>query len=102
MAKLYGPLLGRDLKPLTEIIPSVGAYGSLFTSMHALINAGDEVIIIEPFFDCYTYMVKSAQGVPRYVPLKQVTAGPVRIGRFSGKMVGDAQKRKPGGNHAAH
>lgn len=71
LAKLYGPILHQDLNPMTDIIPSVGAYGSLFTALQALINKGDEVIIIEPFFDCYTYMVTAAQGTPRFVPLKQ-------------------------------
>uniref|UniRef100_A0A8W4F9R2 Kynurenine--oxoglutarate transaminase 1 n=1 Tax=Sus scrofa TaxID=9823 RepID=A0A8W4F9R2_PIG len=70
LASFFGKLLGQELDPLKNVLVTVGAYGALFTAFQALVDEGDEVIIIEPFFDCYEPMTLMAGGLPVFVSLK--------------------------------
>ncbi|MEE6505595.1 hypothetical protein FKM82_005572 [Ascaphus truei] len=70
IARLFGQLLGQELDPLNNVLVSVGAYGALYCAFQALVDEGDEVIIIEPFFDCYEPMVKMAGGRCVFIPLR--------------------------------
>ncbi|XP_069943034.1 kynurenine aminotransferase [Cherax quadricarinatus] len=70
VAKLYSKLVGREINPQTEVLVTAGAYEGLFATIMGLVNPGDEVIIIEPFFDCYVPQVKLAGGTPVYIPLR--------------------------------
>lgn len=58
-----------DVDPNGGVIVTPGATECLFASVMGLIDPGDEVIIIEPFFDSYVPDVVMAGGVPVYVPL---------------------------------
>uniref|UniRef100_A0A5K3G156 kynurenine--oxoglutarate transaminase n=2 Tax=Mesocestoides corti TaxID=53468 RepID=A0A5K3G156_MESCO len=53
----------RCINPLTEIIISVGGVDALSTIFLALINPGDEVVVIEPAFDCFAPQIEAAGGV---------------------------------------
>ena len=75
IAALYTKLLGIDhtINPTTEVLVTQGAYEALFAAILGHVNPGDEVIIIEPYFDCYEPMVKLAGGTPVFISLKPVS-----------------------------
>jgi len=72
IAALYSKLLGLNhtINPLKEVLVTDGAYEALFTAILGHVNPGDEVIIIEPYFDCYEPMVRLAGGTPVFISLK--------------------------------
>ncbi|MBX2979547.1 MAG: aminotransferase class I/II-fold pyridoxal phosphate-dependent enzyme [Flavobacteriales bacterium] len=64
-AKLYGYNYDAE----TEVTVTAGATQALFTTIAALVSVGDEVIIIDPAYDCYAPAVRLFGGVPVHVPL---------------------------------
>lgn len=67
---MYSQLIGRPINANNEILVTIGAYEALYCALMGLVNPGEEVIIIEPFFDCYQPMVEQAGGIPVFVPLR--------------------------------
>lgn len=63
-------MLNKELNPQTEIMTSVGASEAIFCAMQAFVNPGDEVIIMQPFFDSYPATVTMSGGIPVYVSLQ--------------------------------
>ena len=54
---------GMKVDPDTQICVTAGATQALFTAIMAFIHPGDEVIIIEPAYDCYKPQIELAGGV---------------------------------------
>ncbi len=57
-----------DYDPLKQIIVTVGGSEAIDLAIRALIDIGDEVLIPEPSFVCYSPIVSLANGVP--VPIE--------------------------------
>lgn len=53
----------------SHVIITPGATEAIFASVMGLVDAGDEVIVIEPFFDSYVPNILMAGAVPVFVPL---------------------------------
>ncbi len=70
LAAVYSPVFDRELDPLTEIVVTTGATEGIYATVQGLIDPGDEVILIEPFYDSYPPSVIMAGGKPVYVPLR--------------------------------
>lgn len=54
-----------------EITITSGATEAIYCTIQAFINPGDEVIMFEPFFDCYQSDVILAGGICRYITLRK-------------------------------
>jgi N-succinyldiaminopimelate aminotransferase len=61
---------GLDVDWQTETLVVSGGTEALAVSLMALIDPGDEVVVIEPIYDTYLPMIELAGGVPRIVRLK--------------------------------
>ncbi len=55
--------------PATEITVTAGATEALFAAISAVVHPGDEVIIVEPAYDCYIPMITLNGGRPVFTPM---------------------------------
>lgn len=61
----------RKLNPSEEILITAGATQGIFTAITALIHTGDEVVILDPSYDCYEPSITLTGGVPVRVQLTE-------------------------------
>jgi aspartate/methionine/tyrosine aminotransferase len=61
---------GLDVDWQSQVIVTSGATEALASCFMALLNPGDEAIILEPFYDCYLPMIEQAGAVAKVVALK--------------------------------
>ncbi len=57
-------LYGAKYHPINEILITAGATQAIYASVSAIVFPGDEVIVIEPAYDCYEPAIKLNGGVP--------------------------------------
>ena len=76
----YGPLMvevaekirthyGRQIHPDSELLITAGATQAIFTAIQAVVHAGDEVVVLDPSYDCYAPSVELCGGRPIHVNL---------------------------------
>jgi len=62
--------LGLDIDPETEITVTCGSTEGMIAAMMATVDAGEEVVIFEPFYENYAPDAILSDARPRYVPLR--------------------------------
>ena len=62
---------GRKVDPGKELLVTAGATQGIFTAIQALVTKGEEVIILDPAYDCYDPAVILAGGIPVHVAMSQ-------------------------------
>ena len=70
VAQLYG----HRYDPDSEVTVMAGASEALMVSILALVHPGDEVVIIEPFYDLYIPVLQLAGATPVIVPMDAPTS----------------------------
>ena len=61
---------GIDLDPDTEVVVTTGCTEGIAAALLGLVDPGDEVVVLEPFYDSYVAMIQMAGGVRRPVTLR--------------------------------
>ncbi len=61
----------RKTDPQSELLVTAGATQAIFTTIQALVHTGEEVIILDPSYDCYESPVILAGAKPVRIPLNE-------------------------------
>lgn len=70
IARKTAALYDRAVDADTEITVTSGATEALFAAIHAVVRPGDEVIVLDPCYDCYDPAITLAGGHAVHVPLQ--------------------------------
>ena len=70
LARKYRAWYGLEADPEREITVTCGATEAMIATLLAVVNAGDEVIVFEPFYENYGPDTILADARPVYVPLE--------------------------------
>ena len=57
------------VNPQTQIICTAGSKIGIYYALQILVEPGDEVLILEPFWVSYSEQVKLVGGIPRFIPM---------------------------------
>lgn len=65
----YGRFQGVSLDPESEVLITSGATEAIACALLALLEPGDEAVLLQPLYDAYLPLVRRAGGLPRLVSL---------------------------------
>ncbi len=65
---------GIELDPEREVVVTTGATEGIAAALLGLVDPGDEVAVLEPYYDSYLAMIQIAGGVRRPVTLRAPTS----------------------------
>ena len=71
IAQMVHRVYNREVNPSTEILVTSGATQGIFTTLQALVHPGDEVVILDPAYDCYSPAVHLAGGKAIHIPMRE-------------------------------
>lgn len=69
IAALVEKSYGRIIQPESELLVTAGATEGIFASIQALVQMNDEVIILDPSYDCYEAPILLSNAIPVRVAL---------------------------------
>jgi len=69
IAEKVARLYGYQADPETEVTVSSGATEAIFDAIQAVAGSGDEVIVLDPAYDCYDPAIRLASATPVHIPL---------------------------------
>jgi len=69
ISELIHSSYGREITIEDEVIVTAGATQGIFASIQAMVNKGDEVVILDPSYDCYITPILLSGAIPVRVPL---------------------------------
>ncbi|MCA9913024.1 MAG: aminotransferase class I/II-fold pyridoxal phosphate-dependent enzyme, partial [Anaerolineae bacterium] len=70
IAEHAGTQYNLNIDPDEGVVVTSGASEGVFSAVMSVVNPGDEVILLEPYFDIYLPAVEWAGGIPVFVPLR--------------------------------
>lgn len=75
LSNAYSPYFGRTLDATSEIVITSGANEGILSAIMGFVEYGDEVIVMEPYFDQYISNIEMAGGKVVYVSLQPPEKG---------------------------
>ncbi|MFZ5638061.1 MAG: pyridoxal phosphate-dependent aminotransferase [Pseudomonadota bacterium] len=67
---------GVSVDPDSEVTVTSGATEAIFNAIHAVVRAGEEVIVLDPCYDCYEPAIELAGARAVHIPLDPATFAP--------------------------